>query len=254
MKKEKGIDNVRSTDSHRMFRIGAASLRDSKSRLSPTSRSHVNNSASSASRLHNSITSSATSRWHTNMNLSPASRWQTNFKLSNSRSGVNSTLSTTSGRDENSNLLTSQLQSVSDSWNETVGGRVELKYISQEVRRIVEPILKVLSETKSKAIIRQVSEIVSVIVESVMKLNQSNFDASNLPPLTATTLDDGSFLIEWLFLNYRVGFVVEADPKESIWYLISRQETSDSNSSGSLAVSDKKEVLRQLVYYVAMNS
>ena len=138
--------------------------------------------------------------------------------------------------------------------NETLGGEFRLTYISQEVRRIIEPIIRTLSETKSPDVVKEVQELIPMVIEIVLELSKSNFDLSNLQPLNATNLEDGSFLIEWIFPNYRVGFVIERDPKESIWYLVSKSESSDSNLSGNLDIHDKKALLTRLVSHVALNS
>lgn len=145
-------------------------------------------------------------------------------------------------------------RAVSQLRNSTVGGEFELKYVNLATTRIIEPVLKALSKTKDINIIKEVSELVSIIMNIVLELNMSNFDTSNLPPLVATNLEDGSFLIEWLFPDYRVGFVLESDPKEAIWYLMSKSKSSDSNEWGSLADRDKNELLTRLVSHVASNS
>ncbi len=147
-----------------------------------------------------------------------------------------------------------EFRAVSQLRNVTMGGEFELKYVSLAITRIIEPVLRVLSKTKDANIIKEVRELVSIIMNVVLELNMSNFDTSNLPPLVATNLEDGSFLIEWLFRGYRVGFVIESDPQEAIWYLISKSKSSDSNQWGSLVVSDKKELLTRLVSHVALNS
>ncbi|MBA7692372.1 hypothetical protein ES703_100939 [subsurface metagenome] len=192
----------------------------------------------------------STSHWDAN-SAPPISHWGTAW--STTHWDTNSAPST-SHWNTNSAPLTIHWEPVPFSQNQTVGGQFKLTYISQEVRRIIEPIFMPLSKTKNPDIVKEVRELVSIITESILELNQSYFDISNLPSLIAANLEDGSFLIEWIFLNYRVGFVVEADPKESIWYLVSKSESSDSNLSGSLADRNKKTVLSQLVSHVALNS
>ncbi len=137
--------------------------------------------------------------------------------------------------------------------NETLGGKFRLTYVSNEIRRIIDPTLKALSETKNPEVSKEVNELIYTIIDIILELNKSKFDVSNIPPLVATNLEDGSFLTEWLFTNYRIGFVIEVNPKESIWYLVSRSGSSDTNLSGSL-VDYKKELLTQLISYVTANS
>jgi len=142
----------------------------------------------------------------------------------------------------------------SNSGRYTSGGRDVRPYVPQEVVRIIEPVLNALSKTENRSIVDQVGEVIGDIVELVLRLNGSKLEISNLPPLYGTNLDDGSFLIEWISTKYRVGFIIDPDPKESIWYLITRGESSDSTLSGSLTSHESKATLSQLVSYVALNS
>ncbi len=138
--------------------------------------------------------------------------------------------------------------------NETLGGEFQLPYISQEIRRVIEPVLRTLSETKDLAVIKEVRDVLFMFIELVSEFSKSNFDISNLQPLIGANLPDDSFLIEWIFSSYRVGFVIEKDPRESIWYVVSKTESSDSTDSGSLDIHDKKALLTKLVSHVSMNS
>lgn len=137
--------------------------------------------------------------------------------------------------------------------NETLGGKLRLNYVSSEVNRIIGPTLKALSEAINPNVLKEAQELIYIIIEIILELNKSSFNINNLPPLIAANLEDGSFLVEWLFTNYRIGFVIEVDSKESIWYLVARSASSDTNLSGSL-VDNKKEILTQLVSYVVVNS
>jgi len=146
------------------------------------------------------------------------------------------------------------LAGTSSSGSASYGGRPELTYVPQELTRIIEPVMKALLETKNPDIVKDVRELVAIIVELLLQLSTSNFEIRNLPPLHGVNLDNGSFLIEWLSPNYRVGLLVDTDPKESIWYLILKSESSDSNLSGSLTGRERRAALTQLVSYVASNS
>ena len=138
--------------------------------------------------------------------------------------------------------------------NETSGGRFRLTYITQEIGRIIEPVIRSLSETENVDVAKEVQELIPMFIEIFLELKESYFDLSNLRPLTAANLEDGSFLIEWIHLNYRIGIVIDNDPKDSMWYRISKSESADSNISGKLVVDDKKALLTRLISYVAMNS
>lgn len=51
-----------------------------------------------------------------------------------------------------------------------------------------------------------------------------------LPAIDATVCDDGSYMIEWIFENKRLGFSIEAPPKmmESGWFLVAKDGTAES--------------------------
>lgn len=142
----------------------------------------------------------------------------------------------------------------SSSGSLTDGEPVGRKYIPLDVVRIVAPVLEALARSHDAKLNREVIDLVEDIVGLLSQLARANMNMSNLPALHAANLDDGSFLIEWLSPNFRVGFVVEAEPKESMWYLITKIDSSDSSISGSLAGHERKASLGKLVTYVASNS
>lgn len=117
----------------------------------------------------------------------------------------------------------------------THDGLVGWKYIPLDVVRIVAPILEALARSRDPRVNSEVIRLVEDLVGLLSQLAKVNVNVSNLPSLYGTSLDDGSFLIEWLSPNYRVGFVVEANPDKSMWYLIMKADSVELNSSGSLA-------------------
>ena len=129
-----------------------------------------------------------------------------------------------------------------------------LKYMPQELARIIEPVLRALGETRDHSIVAAARGLVKTIVQLILQLSESDFEIRNLPPLQGANLDDGSFLMEWLSLNYRAGFVIDPDRGESIWYLIVKDESSNSNRYGSLHSREGEEAIAGLVSYVASNS
>ena len=137
---------------------------------------------------------------------------------------------------------------------QTYGGRFGAWYTNQEILRIVGSLLKSLSEVSDPSITEQVRDLVNVFIEMLVQLKVSGYEMRNLPPLKGAILEDGAFLAEWLSHNYRVGFVFETDPKDSMWYLVEKGETLDQNKSGSLGNEDKQAILRSLIAYVASNS
>jgi len=137
---------------------------------------------------------------------------------------------------------------------QTYGGHFSAWYTNQEILRIVGSLLKSLSTVPDRSITEQVRDLVNVLIEMLVQLKVSGYEMRNLPPLKGIILDDGAFLVEWLSYNYRVGFVFETNPKDSMWYLVEKGEALDENKSGSLGNEDKQAILRHLITYVASNS
>ena len=79
------------------------------------------------------------------------------------------------------------------------------------------------------------------------------FDAAQLEAPFATTLDDGSVLIEWIADNMRIGFGVELDPAESGWYLVTKPELGNIGASGVLEGLDLGWLATWLIAFVSAN-
>jgi hypothetical protein len=54
------------------------------------------------------------------------------------------------------------------------------------------------------------------------------------PPLRLVTLEDFSYLLEWTFLDRRLGFSFESDPKDSGWYYVYSHNSSERCESGTM--------------------
>ena len=61
-----------------------------------------------------------------------------------------------------------------------------------------------------------------------------HIESTNLPPLRLRLLDDSSYLMEWTFEDRRLGFSFEEDPKESGWYFVFSNASSEHCESGTL--------------------
>jgi hypothetical protein len=138
--------------------------------------------------------------------------------------------------------------------NDTLGGNFKRVFLEHEVLRIIEQPLRALNENKNQSIVKEAEVLISNIIELSLNLQRLNIDTSSIAPLHASNLEDGSLLIEWIFPNYRIGFAIESNSRDSSWYLVSTNELVDSNASGSLSDIDKKEFLPRLFYFVASHS
>ena len=134
--------------------------------------------------------------------------------------------------------------------NDTTGRGFKKLFIADEVYRIVKPALKGVREIKVRNVAKQATDIISDIMDSIINLQSWNVDIlSRIPPLHAVALEDNSFLIEWIFSKYRIGFVLERNKRESMWYLVSTIE-ENVLASGMLSRTDYKKLLAGLISFV----
>jgi len=137
--------------------------------------------------------------------------------------------------------------------DETVGGRFRKAFIADEIYRILNPALKGIGKIKNKSVEKQAMDMISDIADLIVSIQSQNVDVSRIPSLHAVVLGDGSFLIEWIFSKYRIGFVLEKKKQESIWYLVSTIEKANVERFGTLEKTDKadrEKLLAKLVSFV----
>lgn len=72
----------------------------------------------------------------------------------------------------------------------------------------------------------------------------SSYNVRGLPPLEATEASDGSFLIEWMLKDRRLGFNIEPQGDDSGWYFVSSKEAGGRCASGGLASLDIRQLLK----------
>lgn len=56
----------------------------------------------------------------------------------------------------------------------------------------------------------------------------------NRPPLRLVPLEDSCYLLEWAFRDRRLGFSFETDPKDSGWYYVYSNNSSERYESGTM--------------------
>jgi hypothetical protein len=78
----------------------------------------------------------------------------------------------------------------------------------------------------------EVLQILNALNEAVVKISDTNSIDRYLSRLHLVEQEDESILIEWIYRNFRIGFVVCKPVEESYYFFISQSEDSfDSRSS-----------------------
>ena len=149
-----------------------------------------------------------------------------------------------------SNIASWNVADATNIGHQTYRGSSGVWYVNEDTLRIVGKVLQSLSVVKDRSILKQVWDLLSVIGDFLGQLKATGYDLKNLPILVGGIMEDGTFLIEWLSKTSRIGFVIEKDQKESMWYSISKSVTLDSTLSGGLSNKEKSEILKLLVNFL----
>lgn len=79
-------------------------------------------------------------------------------------------------------------------------------------------------------------------------------NSRHLPPLHFYMGDDGALLLEWIFKDFRVGFVIESDVSESSWYLVSNSNLGNINRADTLRVENMDALAHSVTSFVMENT
>ena len=112
---------------------------------------------------------------------------------------------------------------------------------------VVKPVLDIIRTTTDASVAAQALKLLSTFHELLLILHQNGFPVRYLPPLHAVNISDGSILIEWIFADFRIGFTIESNSRQSGWYFVSNGGLGQSSNSGLIANTDIKGLLLRLV-------
>lgn len=128
--------------------------------------------------------------------------------------------------------------------NETSGGIIGHKFITPSSRTdITLPAHSVILQSENPEIIQKASFILNQINELLNIFNALNFEFNEMPPLHAFQSEDGALIVEWTFIDFRIGFAFEQNIEESGWYLITTSELGGISASGYLPREENSEQL-----------
>jgi len=102
--------------------------------------------------------------------------------------------------------------------------------------------------------IKQIIKKICIVLEKNIN-KYSNFEESIdlLSPLKINEIEETSILIEWIFKNYRIGFVIDKKIDESSWYFVSNKELNGMDISGDLNEKNIDQIVEVLLNVVMRN-
>jgi len=115
---------------------------------------------------------------------------------------------------------------------------------------LIRPAWNVIRQTRNQTVAEESRKILLVIQETIIDLQHLNFDLGYLPQLHAFNVDDDSVLIEWIFDDFRIGFSIESESKDSSWYLVSNANSGEMAASGYISRIDIKTMALWLINFI----
>jgi hypothetical protein len=117
--------------------------------------------------------------------------------------------------------------------------------LEQDITKHAREIIRLISETSiSEEALRVLNTIRNHLVHIQI--------AKILPPIRAVLAEDGSLLLEWIFNNFRIGFSIEQEIRDSGWYFVSKETYGGINASGLLDRVDIEPLIKWLINYVTI--
>jgi hypothetical protein len=139
--------------------------------------------------------------------------------------------------------------------NETFGGLENNQYLPWPIGTgIVSLAWDLTFKVGNKQLAADARRVLVLIQQTVTTLHKIGLDLSYLPQLQAFLAEDGSFLLEWIFSDYRIGFSIEPNEAESSWYLITNRKLGEVNAAGVLCGSELQTLVLWLLNFVLSHS
>lgn len=110
-------------------------------------------------------------------------------------------------------------------------------------------------KTRKSIIVQSYLGIFLSALENVLLSTRILYKSSNnFPPLYVKWLDDNSVLIEWIYKDFRIGFTIEPDIKDSGWYIISNKNLGEYSASGIIDFNNITALINHILIFAFRNS
>lgn len=137
---------------------------------------------------------------------------------------------------------------------ETEGESITFYFGVPEGTSLIKFAWDTIHKTRNDNIAKEAKKLLIIIQEMIESFQEVGFDLCYLPQLRAFNVEDGSVLIEWIFVNFRIGFSIEIDPVESGWYLVSNKKLGEISASGYISNINIDKLTLWLLNFILSNS
>jgi hypothetical protein len=113
---------------------------------------------------------------------------------------------------------------------------------------------EIVEQIESHVIKDDAIRLLEIFEKVAISLKTNAVDISRLPNLNATSIDDDTLFIEWIFSDFRIGFTLGSDPTNNSWFLVTNRKLEEYSSSSSLTRSNMESIIFRLVNFALANS
>jgi hypothetical protein len=97
---------------------------------------------------------------------------------------------------------------------------------------------------------RRLLILINVFTEILSKIQTiTNY----LPPMNME-LEEDSIFLEWIFKDIRVGFTLDKEESESMWFMITNRNLEEFSVTGNLGIEDYRSVIAKILKYILENT
>jgi len=113
-------------------------------------------------------------------------------------------------------------------------GTLESSFVP-EITSLTNSALNTIKKAQCPQVVKDGENLLSIIRRMMVILQRRGF---NLPSLDVFNTDDESISLECSFGNLKVGFNIEREREDSVWYMVGNREFGHLNASGYISILD----------------
>jgi hypothetical protein len=142
---------------------------------------------------------------------------------------------------------------------EQLNANIELpEFKSPIIVLFISNIVKKLSEEFKNIKDSSMKELFFALFQSLqnnlISFRSKSEGTSHLPQIHISFMEDDSIFIEWIFYDFRIGFSIEKEIKQSSWYLVSNKNLENVAKSGYFDKQNVDLIIRDLFAFIYINT
>ena len=131
---------------------------------------------------------------------------------------------------------------------------VETPIVVLSISRIVSRLSEEFQNIKDPQMRDLFFKLFQSFQDHLLKYSSQKKETSHFPQVSIKMIEDGSILIEWIFIYFRIGFSIEPEINQSSWYLLSNEKLENKTESGFFNIENIDAIIDDLFYFIFRNT